>query len=89
MLPIAVKFTHLLKHHEHEICLIENQSHFHEIDLDCEFYKFKINHNSIFEFFNYELKTTTETSTTKVNYYSFLKSHKQLTSSLRGPPHLT
>lgn len=89
VLPIAVKFAHLLEDHEHEVCLVENQSHFHEIDMDCEFYKFKINHNSIVKFFNLEFYELKEANKIKSSYYSYLRSHKQLTTSLRGPPSLT
>ena len=86
ILPIGVKITHLFQDHDHDVCVVQNQTHFHEVDLDCEFYKFKINHNSLFEFFNFELKPITEVETSIITYYSFIKSHKQLSSSLRGPP---
>ncbi|MFK7781992.1 hypothetical protein [Psychroserpens sp.] len=84
--PIIVKVSHAFSDHEHEICLGVNQSHFHEIDMDCEFFKYKINHNSYFVFFSYNLKSSLETNISETTYYSFLKSHQHLTSYLRGPP---
>ncbi|WP_425075503.1 hypothetical protein [Psychroserpens sp. S379A] len=86
--PIGVKFTHLFSNHEHEVCLGENQSHFHEIDTDCEFFKFKINHNSFITISNYDLKQDFEPSVLEIEYYSYLKSQQQITSYLRGPPYL-
>ena len=89
VLPIAVKFTHILSDHEHEVCSVENQFHFHEIDMDCEFYNFNINHITTIEFHNYDIHKLNETLNSESTYYSFLKSHNQLTSRLRGPPALT
>ncbi len=86
VLPVAVKFTHALNHHEHEVCIGINQSHFHEVDLDCEFYKFKINHNLYVSKFNYEVNSNFLIHTSEIAYYTFLKSQRQLTSYLRGPP---
>ncbi len=84
--PIVVKFTHILSDHEHEVCIGENQSHFHEIDMDCEFYKFNINHQTTFttfEFVSFELINYKENI---VSHYTFLSSYQKLPFVLRGPP---
>lgn len=87
VLPSLVKLTHAIQHdHEHVVCIEKNQVHFHNVEYDCEFYKFNINHNLIFQCFNYEVKSNSESITSEIAYYTFLKSHQQLTSFLRGPP---
>ncbi|WP_299335191.1 hypothetical protein [uncultured Psychroserpens sp.] len=88
VLPSVVKFSHALSLHEHEICIGENQTHLHEIDLDCEFFKFKINHNSLVVFNNYDIDCPTPDNTLITEYYLYLISHQQDTFYLRGPPHL-
>lgn len=84
--PYAVKFSHAFSHHEHEVCLGENQSHFHEIDIECEFYKFKFNPSLFFGLVNYEFDKTIPINKLSNAYYAYLKSHQQFTSYLRGPP---
>jgi hypothetical protein len=86
VLPAVVKFSHLFAHHKHEVCLGENQSHFHELDMDCEFYKFNINHYTTlinFEFIPLEVVDNQEIIDTK---YLFLSTFQKLHFSLRGPP---
>jgi hypothetical protein len=89
MMPIAIKTTFIFEEHHHDIC-IDNltDSHFHTKDLHCELYKF----TSFTHYLNIENKDeinsvayTTET----INYnYNFLKNHRPLSFSLRGPPSL-
>lgn len=87
VLPSMVKLSHVLQHdHNHVVCIEKNQVHFHNIEYDCEFYKFNVNHNLIFEHFNYDVNKSSETNTSEIAYYAFLKSHQQLSSFLRGPP---
>ncbi|MEY8849102.1 hypothetical protein AB9K26_09810 [Psychroserpens sp. XS_ASV72] len=86
LLPLAVKFSHLFSHHDHEVCLGENQSHLHEIDMDCEFFKFKINHQTTFASFDFQPIEFTDHQKTFDAEYVFLSSFQQLHFSLRGPP---
>lgn len=88
VLPIATKFSHVFSHHKHEVCLGENQSHFHEIDTDCEFFKFKLNNNFYFDIHTFSIKKHHISNRLHVVYHTYLKSHQQLTSYLRGPPSL-
>ncbi len=86
--PSLVKFNHIFENHKHEVCIDYSTSHLHEIDLDCEFYKFdKVNeyHNTLD--YNYESFTSIFPNT-NFSYYNFLSSHQQLNFSLRGPPSL-
>jgi hypothetical protein len=90
LFPSAVKLNHAFTHHTHEVCENDATSttHFHETDLDCDFYKFKLSETHYLE-----LKSQTTTSKelinkTEVSYYSFLQTHQQSKSYLRGPPSL-
>ncbi|WP_052461047.1 hypothetical protein [Psychroserpens mesophilus] len=86
VLPSVVKFTHVFAHHEHEVCLGENQSHLHELDSDCEFYKFNINHNTILSNFEFVTLEVHENQSIIASRYLFLSSFQKLHFSLRGPP---
>lgn len=43
LMPSAVKFTHIFENHKHEVCTDYSTKHMHEINLECEFFKFKLN----------------------------------------------
>ncbi|SDS44257.1 hypothetical protein SAMN04515667_2190 [Formosa sp. Hel1_31_208] len=88
LLPSAIKFTHALNHHEHEVCLEKGQTHFHTVDIDCDYYKFKLNTSFYFKINVPQVQKNLNVNVLKLPYYSFLKSHQQLTSQLRGPPFL-
>ena len=89
LLPSAVKLNHAFEDHKHEVCKTNSIDHFHELDLDCEFYKFNktnqyfitFNHD-ISEFVNIDIKQN-------FSYYNFLNSHQPLNFSLRGPPQVS
>ena len=86
VLPTVVKFSHAFNHHEHEVCLGESQSHLHEIDTDCNFYKFNVNHQTTLISFNFspiEINSYQEVIASK---YLFLSTFQKLHFSLRGPP---
>lgn len=86
ILPSAVKFSHIFEHHEHEICHNEYEAHLHTLDVDCEFYKFKLT-TQFYTLFEY-VELPNEVSNFKINttLYNFLNNHRQLSFSLRGPP---
>ncbi|MBR9845609.1 MAG: hypothetical protein GYB35_05625 [Algicola sp.] len=86
VLPIATKFSHVFSHHKHEVCLGENQSHFHEIDMDCEFYKFNFNHYSTLTNFDFIPLEAIENQDIIASGYYFLSPFQKLHFSLRGPP---
>jgi hypothetical protein len=89
VLPTVVKFSHVLSHHEHEVCLGENQSHFHEIDMDCEFFKFKLSNSYYFLIETFSINENFVSNKVQTKYHTYLKSHQQLSTYLRGPPCLT
>lgn len=88
--PSIVKFTHIFSHHDHELC--ENadpsQEHFHKVDLDCEFYKFKISSTTLFSVPYFEYIELNKISGVVIAYNSIVKAHVNLTTYLRGPPSL-
>jgi hypothetical protein len=90
LLPSAVKLTHAFNHHSHEVCKNDSNSttHYHQVDIDCEFYKFKLNTNYYSGLHSFE--TIIQNNFSKVNscVYLFLRAHQQNTSYLRGPPTL-
>ena len=86
LLPIGVKVAHVFSHHEHEVCIGENQSHFHEIDMDCEFYKFNLNSNFYVYVNTFEINFEIKTQTVNVKNYLYSKDHQHPSTYLRGPP---
>ena len=86
VLPSVVKFSHIFAHHEHEVCLGENQSHLHEIDMDCEFYKFNLSNSFYFKTEDYKINFNVPSQILNTKYHTYLRSHQQLSTYLRGPP---
>lgn len=85
-LPSAVKFSHVFTHHEHKVCKGEKSTHIHEVDLDCDFLKFKLN-NTYYSSFQYEYSFFSSSNyKISASTYKFLNNHQQLSFSLRGPP---
>ncbi|MGS2726091.1 hypothetical protein ACU8DI_05740 [Psychroserpens sp. BH13MA-6] len=87
LLPSVVKFSHVFSHHDHVVCLEKNQTHFHNLDLDCEFYKFKLQQQTTFPPVNYELSLAENNHKDLNPYYAFLSDYQSLHFSLRGPPY--
>jgi len=89
-LPSVVKLSHALNHnHEHEICIEKNQTHFHNIDFDCEFYKFKLSSSLYLSIERFSIFEDVISNQLNVTYHTYIKSHQQLSFYLRGPPSLT
>ncbi|RNC87346.1 MAG: hypothetical protein ED556_07625 [Winogradskyella sp.] len=85
--PTLVKFSHGFQDHEHEVCYGESSSHLHEIDIDCEFYKFKLNTQYVDKFKKVEVLTLDNISDEINSQYNFISDYQKLQFSLRGPPH--
>ena len=86
LLPSAVKLMHIFEKHQHEVCYGEANSHFHTLDIDCEFYKFKLNIPFTIPENVDVLITYAEILTVPTKDYSFLSEYQRLHFSLRGPP---
>ena len=73
--PVFVKSYHIFEDHKHEVCKTPNKTHFHEYEIDCEFYNFKLNTQ-------FNLSITSDIT----SQYYFISDYQQLQFSLRGPP---
>ena len=90
VVPLGLKLTHSFSHKYHVVCDDDGKvnTHFHEIDLNCEFYKFQLNKNL---YIDLKVEETTEISKVSKDYFNFYISFKQLqqlTRFQRGPPEL-
>ncbi|WP_417860991.1 hypothetical protein [Winogradskyella sediminis] len=86
--PSVIKLNHVFTHHKHRSCEEDKSitTHFHEADIDCDFYKFKLT-NHLFIFINNDDSLIDEAITTQaVSYYNTLKDYTYFTRSVRGPP---
>lgn len=90
LFPSALKFSHAFTHHSHQVCEDDNSSstHFHETDIDCDFYKFKLTKNQFFVLSKYESKAKFPDSRKTTEHYISFNNYQQLTRFLRGPPQL-
>ena len=88
LLPLSVKLAHALENHKHEVCTSKDAKHIHEIDHDCEFYKFKLSNAVTFTTQNYDIVELNEPKLKVTNYYQFLSEYQKLHFKLRGPPQL-
>lgn len=90
LLPSAIKLTHAFNHHTHEVCKSDDASntHFHESDIDCDFYKFKLTKNQFFVLDKYEYKAAFLLLNEKLDYYTSFNNYQNSTRHLRGPPQL-
>lgn len=86
--PAIVKFSHGFQNHEHEVCIGESTSHLHKIDIECDFYKFKLSPQFNFTPSTFETISKVETQKQDTSYYFFLRTHQQNSFRLRGPPTL-
>ena len=86
--PSVVKLAHVFENHKHEVCLNAQTTHFHTLDLECEFYKFKVNNNFTFSAFNFEIAATKKVYEPIASQYRFTSYYQPLSFSLRGPPQL-
>ncbi|MDO6596812.1 hypothetical protein Q4512_07780 [Oceanihabitans sp. 2_MG-2023] len=87
--PSLVKVGHVFENHKHDVCTDNlSQTHLHALDLDCEFYKFKLNTKYYTVLNNFRLSVEENFSKINNTFYYFLNNHQQLSFSLRGPPSL-
>ena len=86
MVPLFVKLNHFIEHQHHDICKTPYIDHFHEYNIDCDYYNFIINtyyfeSEPIAEFFQ-----ETHLSPFIISEYDFFSDFKAFHSYLRGPP---
>ncbi|RED45381.1 hypothetical protein DFQ10_102249 [Winogradskyella eximia] len=90
LLPSAVKLTHAFNHHKHEVCDKDNdhQTHFHESDLDCDFYKFKLTTQYYKPLQPFEIISIVNNFKISKSQYEFVSDFQRLQTALRGPPQM-
>jgi len=88
LVPSFVKFAHVFENHKHEVCKNPQNTHFHEVDLDCEFYLFKLNPQSPFVPEYFKIDGVLDDFKPIISQYYFVSDHQRLSFTLRGPPSL-
>lgn len=90
LLPSAVKLSHAFNHHTHEVCESDNdsQTHFHESDIDCDFYKFKLNTQYYSKLTPTNLVSIDNNFKITTSQYEFVSDYQKLQTALRGPPQM-
>lgn len=88
--PTGIKFAHIFTHHnhKHDVCIGEKKTHLHEIDVDCEFYKFQLNKSFSFSLTTFGFISIEENFSTIESQYFFVSKFQYLQTALRGPPSL-
>ena len=87
LLPSVVKFGHIFENHKHEVCVNQDTTHFHSLDLDCEFYKFKLNNALSFLRFDEGIISVANNFKLLFTYYQSLHTCSIEHIVLRGPPY--
>jgi hypothetical protein len=91
LFPSAVKFSHAFTHHSHKVCDSDNEhnTHFHESDYACDFYKFKLTNTQFLVVYDYDTIARNKTTKTFSTHYISFKNYQQLTRFVRGPPQVS
>lgn len=84
--PLFVKLNHLFEDHKHEVCKTPYTNHFHKLEIDCQFYDFKLNTEFNYSFASIEIPVLKKATESIKSQYFFLSDYQQLQFSLRGPP---
>ena len=89
LLPATVKAMHVFENHKHEVCTEKTSDHhLHQIDVDCDFYKIKLNNSLSFSVFSYTLLEVKNNHKPILSQYQFISSYQRLGIVLRGPPQI-
>ena len=88
LFPSFVKLSHAFTHHSHKVCDedAKHDTHFHESDLDCDFYKFKLTNSQFLNIYEYQEDLNNDISELQSFYYSSYHTQNRTYSFLRGPP---
>ncbi|MBT8305000.1 MAG: hypothetical protein KJP09_11060 [Bacteroidia bacterium] len=84
--PSTVKLFHFLADHEHVICNSYSSNHYHESDVECDFYKFKVSKIYAYLISNDSSVKNPGEHSLITSRYDFISNHLELSFSLRGPP---
>ena len=90
LFPSALKLSHAFTHHKHNVCSedTEHNTHFHQSDIDCNFFNFKLTKQ--YHFNNSPIHLVSIKSNFKISdsQYEFASDYQKLQTALRGPPQL-
>lgn len=86
LVPSFVKLAHTFEDHKHEACKTPQKLHFHDFEVDCEFYKFKLNKHFLSTYIFEEPTTISIGSELLVSEYLHYNYNLPLYKYLRGPP---
>jgi len=86
--PSIVKFSHIFEDHIHNVCKNPQKTHFHEFDLDCDFYSFKLNTPFCFTPQDLQFLVINKYNQIATQQYLFVSNGQNLHFFKRGPPQL-
>jgi len=86
IIPFFVKLNHVFEDHKHEVCKTPFTNHFHEYEIDCDFYNFILNTNFFQSSASIIILEVDELHKPIPSQYYFISDYQQLHFSLRGPP---
>ena len=86
--PSLVKFSHVFENHIHKVCKNPQKLHYHEYNVDCDFYSFKLNTQFSFASIDNQLLDIIDNHQPVFLKYHFFNNKKHLHFSRRGPPQL-
>jgi len=84
--PSTVKLFHFFAEHEHVVCTSNNSNHYHESEVDCDFYKFKVSKVYAYLIGNDTSVLIPDEPAPIATRYDFINNHQELSFNLRGPP---
>ena len=87
VIPITIQAVHALEKHEHTVCNAVDVKHIHSQDIDCDFFHFQIQQDTVALASNFENSTIQHATEILDNY---LPSDYQLhltSKSSRAPPY--
>src|SRR5690554_1939090 len=85
-LPSILKIKHAITEHQTFVCKEKGKLHIHEVESDCEFYKYHIT-THLFPGNLEDAILTRSLKTEKINnFYDFLNKYQKQHFSRRGPP---
>ncbi len=87
LIPSFVGLNHVFDNDQHVICADASESHFHEIDHECDF-KLKLNTSFVFVFNSYEINTIQNPQKAVVQKYAVHSVFQPTFFQLRAPPAL-
>lgn len=86
LVPSVVKVFHVFENHKHEVCISYDLEHFHQFDIDCDFYKFKVSNDAYISIQYSQIDAHLKIQQILGFYNNPVIHRQQLSFSLRGPP---